>query len=293
MIVLKIAHFAKNPKKIYQLIRKKRWKNGVYCPRCGVFDVKRHQLLPSGLQKYRCGLCNMIFSDLKGTIFEATKLPIEKWFVAIYEFSFQKGMSIDELKDRISVNKNTAHRILGLLRKAIYLDNLTITLEGEVELDESYHGGRRKGNRGRDIRWSNKICVAGAIERGKRTQAKIKVLTHIDENELTGFAGKNIREGSVTYTDEYGGYCGLNYAGFHHRTINHSQYFSQGDIHTNTIEGFWSYLKRKIRGKHHSSSPENLVFYLNDYVFRFNQRHLSKTRLMTRIFNLSLNTRAY
>jgi transposase-like protein len=256
----------------------------VFCQRCGSFSVKKHQGLPNGIYKYRCRDCGRIFSDLTGTIFEGTKIPLWKWLFALSEFIHTSGISSIELKGKISVNQKTAWRILTQIRKSLLAHNPL--LKGVVEGDESYFGGKRKGNKGRSIRWSNKSCVVGVVER--KGKAVIDVLNVVDEHSLTGFIENNVAEDSRVYTDAFGGYNGLSYAGYIHESINHNREFIRGDTHTQTIEGFWSLIKRKLRGVYYCPSATHLLLYLQEYVFRYNHRELSLREKFSSLLSFAL-----
>lgn len=286
MTITTIARLQKYPKKIFQIIRKTRWKDGVFCPYCGTFGVKLHQVQNNGLYRYRCGDCGRYFSDLTKTIFEGTKIPLWKWFFALYETGQKSGISSMELADKIDVNQKTAWRILDKIRTSF----LTYKpfLKGLVEGDETYVGGRQKGKRGRSIRWSNKQCVAGLVER--KGKAELKIIDYVSEEALTDFVSKTVKEDSTVYTDAFGGYNGLNYAGFYHESVNHNREFVRGKIHTQTIEGLWAFIKRKLRGTHYKVAPHNLPKYLKEFVLRYNLRANTPQSRFRFMLSFTLNT---
>lgn len=230
-------------------------------------------------------MCMRMFSDLTGTVFEATKLPLWKWMYVLFEFLPTSGINSVELAEKISVNQKTAWRMLTVIRTSLHSKGSI--LKGIVEGDESYFGGRQKGRKGRSIRYSNKTCVAGLIERkGKVT---VSILNRVDENTLTEFFEKNVKEDTIVYTDGYGGYNGLSYAGFIHDSVDHNKEFVRGKVHTQTIEGFWSFLKRKLRGIYYRPSATHLSKYLREYVFRYNHRGLSAERRFSSLLSFALN----
>lgn len=159
-------------------------------------------------------------------------------------------------------------------------------LRGIVEADESYFGGRQKGRKGRSIRWSNKTCVIGAVERGGN--AAVDILETVQEWKLTQFIQHTVEEDSQVFTDAYGGYHGLSYAGYIHDSVNHNEEFVRGRVHTQTIEGFWSYIKRKLRGVYYRPSATHLLLYLQEYVFRYNHRELSLGQRFTSLLSFAL-----
>lgn len=263
------------------MIRGLRWKEGVHCTNCGSLSIRLHQKQKIGLYRYRCNDCKRYFSDLSKTIFEGTKIPLWKWFFALYETGQKSGISSIELGLKISVNQKTAWRILDKIRTTFL--RYKPLLEGLVEGDETYVGGRQKGRKGRSIRWSNKVCVAGLVERKGKTN--VEIIDYVNEEALTRFVMKNVKENSVVYTDAFGGYNGLNYAGFEHESVNHNKEFTKGEIHTQTIEGLWSFIKRKLRGTYYKVAPHNLLKYLKEFVLRYNLR---ANRAMSR-FNFMLS----
>jgi transposase-like protein len=285
MTITSILRFQKYPRKGYELIRKNRWLHGVYCPYCGVFSVKLHRREKKGLNWYRCRDCRRIFSDLTKTIFDNTKMPLWKWFLAIYETMQKSGISSVELAEKISVNQKTAWRMLDSFRTAV--KKYRPLLKGIVEGDETYHGGRRKGNRGRRMRFGNKVCIAGVVER--KGKADVSIIEYVDECSLVKFIESRVKEDSTVYTDGFGGYNGLNWAGYVHDFVNHNKEFVRGKIHTQTIEGFWSYLKRKIRGTYYRVRTWNLLKYSKEFVLRYNTRSLKPQKRFEVFLGFAVN----
>lgn len=285
MTITTILHLKKYPKKINQLFRRKRWSNGVICVRCHSRSLSVHQKLRNGIYRYRCRNCRRMFSDLTSTIFEGTKISLWKWMYTLFEFLSKSGVNSIALSEKLDVNQKTAWRMLMVIRKS--LNSKESLLKGIVEGDESYFGGRQKGKKGRSIRYSNKTCVAGVIER--KGKVAIKILQRVDEETLTKFVETNVAEDTKVYTDGYGGYCGLNYAGFIHDSVDHNREFVKGEVHTQTIEGFWSFLKRKLRGVYYRPSAAYLLQYLKEYVFRYNHRGLSAEKRFSSLLSFALN----
>jgi len=245
-----------------------RWRKGVYCQYCGSFSVELHQIHKTGLHRYKCRNCPRIFSDLTKTIFEYTKIPLWKWFFAIYETGQKSGISSVELADKLNINQKSAWRMLDRIRTSFL--KYKPLLKGIVEGDEMYVGGKQKGHKGRCIKWSNKVCVAGVVERKGR--ATVQIVDYVSEEALTSFVERNVKEGSKMCTDGYGGYNGLNYAGFFHESVDHNREFVRGNVHTQTIEGLWSFIKRKLKGTYYKVSNKNLLKYLKEFVLRYNMR---------------------
>lgn len=286
MNITSIMRYKKYPKKAYQLIRKNRWKDGVYCQYCGSFHIKLHRREQKGLNWYRCQDCNRIFSDITKTVFDNTKLQLWKWFYAIFETMQKSGISSVELAEKINVNQKTAWRMLDKLRTS-FLEYKPM-LEGIVEGDETYYGGRRKNNRGRKIKWGNKVCIAGVVER--KGKADINIIRYVDEVNLTRFIQQRVKEDSIVYTDGFGGYNGLNWAGFIHDFVNHNKQFVRGKVHTQTIEGLWSFIKRKIKGTYYRVRTWNLLKYLKEFVLRYNTRSLKPQKRFEMFLGFAINT---
>lgn len=287
MTITTIARFQKYPTKIFQKIREIRWSKGVYCTNCGTFSVKLHQRQKEGLNRYKCNDCKKYFSDLTKTIFENTKISLWKWFFALYETGQKSGISSIELAGKIAVNQKTAWRMLDKIRTSFL--KYKPMLNGLVEGDETYVGGRQKGSKGRCIRWSNKLCVAGLVER--KGKASVEIIDYVNEEVLTEFVMKNVKEDSIVYTDAFGGYNGLNYAGFQHQSVNHNKEFVRGKIHTQTIEGLWAFIKRKLRGTYYKVAPHNLLKYLKEFVLRYNLRANMAHSRFNFMLSFTLNTK--
>jgi transposase-like protein len=285
MTITSILYFKKYPKKAYELIKRKRWHKGVFCQYCGTFNIKLHRREKKGLNWYKCQDCRRIFSDLTKTIFDNTQLPLWKWFMAIFETMQKSGISSVELSEKITVNQKTAWKMLNKFRSAV--EKYKPMLEGIVEGDETYHGGKRKGNRGRNIRYGNKVCVAGVVER--KGKADVDVIDSVDEVNLTRFVQARVAEDSTVFTDSFGGYNGLNWAGFRHDSVNHNKEFVKGKVHTQTIEGLWSYIKRKIRGTYYRVRTWNLLKYLKEFVLRYNTRSLKPQKRFEVFLGFAIN----
>ena len=142
-----------------------------------------------------------------------------------------------------------------------------LLLKGEVEIDESYFGGRRKGNRGRGA--AGKVPVFGLLERQGRVN--IEVVPDVKAETLLHLTVKKVRRGSIVYTDRYRSYDSLMFCGYRHLKVDHSTRFSQGRVYINGLEGFWSYAKERLM-KHHGISPRRFPLYVKELEFRYNHR---------------------
>lgn len=146
-------------------------------------------------------------------------------------------------------------------------DSNEILMSGEIELDESYFGGHRKGNRGRGA--AGKVPVFGILTRGGK--AHVEVVPNVQAQTLLGITVKKVRRGSIVYTDKYKVYDSLMCCGYRHLNVDHSSKFVDGKVHINGLEGFWSWAKERLF-KHHGISAKNFPLYLKELEFRYNHR---------------------
>ena len=253
--------------KCREVLEELRWPNGVACPRCGVlerhaYDSERHV--------YDCYSCGYQFSVLAGTIFHDTKLPLRKWFMAVLLMvEAKKGMSANQMKRTIGVSYKTAWYLCHRIRAAMSVVNADM-LTGTIEVDETYVGGKVRG-KGRGYR-GNKATVVGVVQRGG--EIRLQVARGSDRETLHAIIHKHVAPDAPNiYTDEWAAYRGIGDADTTHETVNHSvEEWVRGDVHTNTVEGVWSLLKRSIVGSFHHVSVKHLDAYLDELEWRFNNR---------------------
>lgn len=247
---------------------KQRWPDGnVACLYCGSLSVytlkKRHG--------YECRDCTKQFSVRTGMPFEGSAIPLRKWLKALYLLtSRKKGISSVQLAKDLGITQKSAWFMAHRLREGMRLEG---KLEGVVAVDETYVGGWRRSSA---QRWKNKTAVMGAIEtRGKYTRVRVLATRSPNATVALPFIRKNIAKGTVVYTDSSTIYSRLKRE-YEHGTVNHSKYqWADGDISTNSIEAFWSHLKRGIRGIYLQVSRGHLQRYADEFAFRYNTRHLS------------------
>lgn len=244
-----------------------RWPDGVTCTACD--RVTNHYRI-SSRKGYSCSGCGTYVFPTAGTIFHKSSTPLLLWFHAMFLMASTRcGISAKQLQREIGVTYKTAWRMFHQIRKLMDEDSGPLT--GEVEADETYIGGKRTGPRGRGA--DGKTATFGLVERQGRVKAE--VVPDVKARTLMPIIWKNLpaHQGTPVYTDELGSYNLLTKLGYQHGRVNHSQKeFVRGKAHTNTIEGFWSLLKRGINGVYHSVSPQHLSAYLNEYAFRYNHR---------------------
>lgn len=252
-----------------------RWKGNVVSP----FD-ESSKVYKCANHRYKCKNTRKYFNVKTGTIFEGSNIPLQKWFVAIWLLaSHKKGISSLQLSRDIDVTQKTAWFMLHRIRMCLCLENGS-QLENEVEIDEVYIGGREKnkhesnrteGTQGRSTK--TKTPVLGMIERHGKLVAS--VIPNASVKVLTSEVKKFVSEGSVVYTDEWGGYKDMKNI-YTHLFVHHKEKeFVNGCAYTNTIEGFWGYMKRGIFGIYHYASKKHLQSYVDEYVFRYNTRNIA------------------
>lgn len=272
-----LTHFS-DEKVCLEHLKQMRWGGVPYCPHCGCEKVYEF----SDGKRYKCAACRKQFTAKVGSIFEDSKIPLRKWFAAIWLItSHKKGISSLQLSKDLGVTQKTAWFMLHRLRHASQTQAFQQPLTGTVECDETYVGGKEKnkhkskrqtGTQGRSTK--TKSVVIGMLERDGKVMA---VKTENAEGKtVRDLIISNIVFGSNIVTDEYRGYKGLEFLFTHTFVLHGSGQYVNGEAHTNTIEGFWSLLKRGIIGIYHSVSPKHLQRYLNEFSFRYNSRQIGE-----------------
>jgi transposase-like protein len=208
---------------------------------------------------------------MAGTIFQDTKFDhLKLWFKAVdYMAVTRCGISSRQLSRDLGVTNKTGYRMWKQIRSTLNEGN-TIKFVGKVEIDETYIGGKKQGKRGRGS--ENKTVVLGMVEREGRVRAM--VVPDVKAKTLLPKIEANVIKDATVYTDDLPSYDKLESLGFDHKTVAHSQkiYVTGDDIHTNSVEGFWSQLKRSIDGTYHHVTPEHLQEYVDEYGFRYSHR---------------------
>lgn len=237
---------------------------GSTCPRCGVIGVKWHPI--TGRKGFVCSECDRHVYPLADTIFRKSETSLWNWFYAIFQFSVSKnGVSAKELERTLGVTYKTAWRMCKQIRKLMEQDGELLT--GAVEIDETYIGGKHKRSQG----YQKKSAVFGAVERNGRASAQHVRST--GARVLLPEVESRVALGASIHSDEWHAYKTLARRGYSHTTVNHSKLeYVRGTAYTNTIEGFWSQLKRSVDGTYHAVSPKYLQSYVDEFVFRYNFR---------------------
>ncbi len=246
---------------------------GIYCPKCE--RVTKHHRVRNRTC-YSCQFCGHDEYPLVGTIFENSATSLKLWFHAIFLMSQTRcGISAKQLERELGVTYKTAWRMANKIRSLLQDDD-DEPLSGTVEMDETYVGGKRRGTkRGRPGKDSHKTPVFGMVERNGERKGRVvaKAVPSTKRAEIMPHVKKKVLPEALVYTDEYTVYDSLNRDGYKHDRVYHAEeVYVAGDVHTNTIEGFWSLLKRGIGGVYHSVSSKHLQGYLDEYAFRYNHR---------------------
>ena len=245
-------------------IFKMRYPHGATC-KCGKKDCF-HALKKRRV--YECAWCGHQLSPTAGTIFHKSSTSLKSWLFAMFLISNSKnGVSAMELQRQLGVTYKTAWRMNHQIRKLMQSDGGMMS--GIVEADETYIGGIRPGKRGRGA--AGKTPVVGVLERGGDVQAK--VADNVKTATVMPNILANVAKGATVCTDELWSYNPLTREGFNHLRVGHAAgEYVRGNAHTNSIEGFWSQLKRSINGTFHHVSKQHLQKYVNEFVYRYNLR---------------------
>jgi len=243
------------------------------CPKCAVIGAKFYRMKKR--RCYACGQCGGHIYPLAGTPMHESTTNLTSWFFAIYLFASSKnGVSAKELQRQLGVTYKTAWRMGHKIRELMGRDDTKLgggEGGGAVEVDESLIGGRAKGKRG----WGagNKTCLFGIIEKGGAGRVRVTVVGHRKRRILIPLIQRHVEPGTTVHSDEFRVYRSLPLNGFKHESVCHSKYqWKNGECHTNNIEGYWSNLKKSLRGTHTFVSQKHLQAYINEFDFRHNHR---------------------
>jgi transposase len=261
-------------------LKDKFYADGSRCPKCKR-ETKFHRI--KGRSAYSCQYCGHHVYPTAGTIFHKSTVSLHLWFYAIFLMSSTRcGMAAKQLEREIGVTYKTAHRMFKKIRHMLIDDNDgSPFLGGEVEADETYVGARRRGRRGRPAEGDDtKTPVFAMVERNGKVRAR--VVPNAQRTTLLPIVKDNVEPGSTVYTDEMRSYALLAREGFTHRTIAHSlDMYVVGDIHTNTVEGYFGLIKGGLNGVYRGAVRRHLLqSYLDEYSFRYNHRHTVNPRPM-------------
>src|ERR1019366_3286202 len=270
-----------NPDNCLSYLVARRWPNGVACPTCGSTNV-------GFIESRRMFQCRTRhpkaqFSIKAGTVFEDSPIGLDKWLPAVWMIAGAKnGISSWELHRAIGVTQKTAWFMLHRIRLAMQDEKHGGKLGGEVEVDETFIGGKARNmhaaKRAEKIKGrgpDGKAIVAAVLERGGKVRAKVVETRR--KPELQALVRDNVAAGANLYSDALKSYEGLDE--FTHQVIDHAVAYVDGQVHTNGMENFWSLLKRGLKGTYVSVEPFHLFRYLDEQVFRYNNRATKRNPL--------------
>jgi len=275
--LIQLLDYFKDEETCKQYLAFQRWGTTPACPHCG---CTKAYVTNRG---FKCSekTCHKKFTVTTGTIFENTKIKLRTWFAAMYLVTaHKKGISSLQLSRDLQITQKSAWFVLHRIREMLK-DKAPQMLEGTVEADETYVGGKNKNrhaskkvenSQGRSAK--DKTPVVGLLQRDG------KVITHVvketDSNTLHPIMVKQVASNATLITDAYRSYRGLE-KHYNHIVIKHTEgnYITVGENHTNNIEGFWSLFKRGIIGFYHNVSPKHLHRYCNEFGYRYNERKVT------------------
>jgi transposase-like protein len=255
----------------------KRWPNGVICPRCG----GERPMFLQNRSVWKCRKCRKQFSVKVGTIFEDSPLPLGKWLAATWMLTNCKnGVSSYEIGRDLAVTQKSAWFMLQRIRKAMQDEETGGKLCGEVEIDETFVGGKARNMHAKRRMEMNagrpgsigKTAVMGLLERDGRVRTK--VVRNTRRKNLNPEIEKHVEKGSTVFTDSLRSYSHLEQDYIHH-VIDHAVKYVEGNVHTNGMENFWSLLKRGLKGTYVSVDPYHLFRYVDEQAMRFNLRKMT------------------
>jgi transposase-like protein len=288
--LLEAVVYFSDEKRAFETVRDARWPNGVHCPLCGGDHVRFMEIARKATEKTRphtdkvrrlwqCRGCRKQFTAKTGSIFEDSPLPFSLWLPALWLLvNCKNGISSYELARDLKIQQRSAWFLLHRGRLALQNGSFE-KLADHVEIDETYIGGKAR-NMHKEVRarkisgtgGKDKTTVMGMIERGGTVITK--VIQHPRKSTLHTIIKNNVLPGSFLYTDAFSSYNGLN-NWYEHQVIDHAVSYVNGTVHTNSMENYWSLLKRTISGTYVSVEPFHLHRYLDEQSFRFNERRLS------------------
>lgn len=267
----------------------KRWSGEAVCPHCGsetVSECKDHKPMP-----YRCKSCRKHFSVRTGTVLAESRLPLHKWLMAMYMMTTaRKGISSVQMAKELGVTQKTAWFLAQRIRETWMSNGDEDKLDGPVEVDEAYIGGKAKTMHAKDRaarkHYSNKQAVVGVLQRNGEVRAM-----HTDRRMASRMVHDHVKAGATVNTDAASVYTHLGQT-FDHHVVNHSiGEYVRGKAHTNGIESFWAVLKRGHYGIYHYMSPKHLHRYVTEFAYRHNTRELTTMEFIDTTITKSANKR--
>ena len=283
--------------KAREYLEKLRWPNGAACPHCGDMEVYKLKGKPTSKKPvrkgaYKCKGCRKQFTVTVGTLFEGSHIALNKWLMAVSLMcSSKKGISAHQLHRMLGVTYKTAWFMAHRIRYAMAQPKLKSKLKGVIEVDETYIGGKprksrkdvMKGKGAKRGRGTKKIPVVALVQRDGIV--KSQPMVRLTGKNLKSFVYKNVDNTAIVMTDDFKSYKMLR-KDFQHKFVRHSVgEYVRGEVHTNTVEGYFSLLKRGITGVFHHVSKKHLHRYLSEFDFRYNMRKQKDGALACMLLN--------
>ncbi len=258
-------------------MEKQRWGDSPACPKCGGMDVYKMMSRQGGREKHnrwRCRDCSSLYSVRTGTVFEDSRIPMRHWCFGFWRAATsKKGVSALEIKRQTGLSYKSALFMMHRIRFAMAPDDGN-PLTGIVEVDETYLGGKPRHPRDKRKAWSSKAPVMAMVERGGRVRSM--VVPDVTAKTLKQAIRDNVDRRARIMTDEARQYRGIGPEFAGHDTVKHTAgEYVRGEVTTNTVEGYFSIVKRGLNGIYHSVSKKHLHRYMAEYEFRYNRRGMT------------------
>ena len=265
-----------NEKAAVEFMEKKRWGDTPSCPQCGGLNPYQMKDSQTGERqanyRWRCHDCKEQYTVRIGTVFEDSRIPLRHWCYGFWRAATsKKGVSALEIHRHTGISYKSSLFMLQRIRFAM-ADSVPDPLKGDVEVDETYIGGkpRYKGRRPGPRKGDTKTPVIAMVER------KGRVKTGVNAKNFKGIIRQNVDKSATIFTDEHNAYKGIGkeYAGGHHTVCHSEGEYARGRVHSNSVEGFFSIVKRGLHGIYHSVSKQHLHRYMAEFEFRYNHRDI-------------------
>ena len=283
-ILAALRRASQDEAKAVEFLEKHRWGDEPACPKCGSLDVYKMRSRNGQREKnyrWRCRDCKRMYSVRTGLVLEESRLPLRIWIYAFWKAcSSKKGVSALQISRECEISYKSALFLMHRIRYAM-TEESPAKLSGTIEADETWIGGKPRNVRSTRYRagkfsrkqWTSKQPVMAMVQRGGKV--RVHKIERVDAKTLGDAIRKHVEPGSKIYTDDNRSYRHLAKQGYSHDLVNHTRgEYARGDVTTNTVEGFFSILKRGVYGTFHSISKHHMHRYLAEFEFRYNHRNV-------------------